>query len=267
MIIDFHTHIFPDKIAKETISKLENAADIKAHTDGTFDGLKKSMSEGSVDLSVILPVVTNPKQFMSINKFAAELTEKNYKEGKGMLSFGGIHPDSPDYKAELREICNLGLKGIKLHPDYQDVFFDDIRYMRIVDYASQLGLIISVHAGLDGAFPECIHCTPKMSLKIVKEVQPEKLVLAHMGGMAVWNEVEELLVGENVFFDTSFVVGLMDDEQLVRIIKNHGIKNILFATDSPWGNQQKMVQHLKKLDFTKEEQNKIFSENALELLR
>ena len=39
------------------------------------------------------------------------------------------------------------MKGIKLHPDYQDTYFNDIRYKRIISYATELGLIISVHAG------------------------------------------------------------------------------------------------------------------------
>mgnify|MGYP004452568245 CR=1 FL=1 len=51
MIIDFHTHIFPDAIAQRTIEKLEAAANIKAHSDGTLTGLKTSMQKAGVDMT------------------------------------------------------------------------------------------------------------------------------------------------------------------------------------------------------------------------
>ena len=60
MIIDFHTHIFPDKIAAGVISQLSSAGGITPHTDGTLAGLKKSMKDGGIDASVVLPVPDGP---------------------------------------------------------------------------------------------------------------------------------------------------------------------------------------------------------------
>ncbi|MGN1267513.1 MAG: amidohydrolase family protein, partial [Dorea sp.] len=164
MIIDFHTHMFPDKIAKGTIDYLAEICQTQPCTDGTYAGLKKETDESGVDISVALPIVTNPKQFDSINRFAS-----NYQTGK-VLSFGSIHPDSDDYKGQLLKIKELGFKGIKLHPDYQEVYFNDIRYKRIVSYASELDLIVVVHAGQDPKSPEDIHCTPQMSAELIREV-------------------------------------------------------------------------------------------------
>ena len=104
MIVDFHTHIFPDKIAKKTIEKLEGIANVKAFTDGREVSLISSMEEAGVDLSLVLPVVTKPEQFATINDFAARLNEKYQGKSRRLFSFGGIHPDSPDYKRELRTI-------------------------------------------------------------------------------------------------------------------------------------------------------------------
>lgn len=142
MIIDFHTHTFPDRIAKASIESLSKCSGITPHTDGTGEGLRRSMEEGGVDLSVVLPVVTKPSQFETVNKVAAKICEA----GDGLLSFGGIHPDCSDIRQKVREIKNLGLKGIKIHPAYQEVCADDIRYLRILDAATEQGLIISVHA-------------------------------------------------------------------------------------------------------------------------
>lgn len=146
MIIDFHTHMFPDRIAESTIRFLADTCQTSPHTNGTYDGLSASTREAKIDLSVALPVVTKPSQFRSINEFAS-----HYRDGN-ILSFGGIHPACDDYRSELHELKEMGFLGIKLHPDYQDMYFNDIRYKRILDYASELGLIVVVHAGKD---PKC----------------------------------------------------------------------------------------------------------------
>ena len=266
MIIDFHTHIFPEKIAKASIDALESRAGIRAFTDGTLQGLKKSMETGQIDYSVILPVVTRPTQFKTVNEYAAQIN----RDEKNLISFGGIHPDSENYKEELKEIKNLGLKGIKLHPDYQNKNFDDLSYMHIVDYASELGLIISVHAGVDIGLPNPVHCAPARSLEVIRQIHPPKLVLAHMGGWKQLTQVEELLVGEQVYLDTSFTLPWLENEtqkeQFIRIIRNHGADKILFATDSPWSGQKEDAKLLNQLGFTQEEMDQIMWKNAEKLL-
>lgn len=259
-MIDFHTHMFPDAIAPKTIPYLERVGNTKAYTNGTYDDLLRSTIEAGIDISVILPVVTKPSQFGSINRFAASIDDSH------LLSFGGIHPDSGDYKEELREIRSMGMKGIKLHPDYQGTNFNDIRYKRIVSYASELGLIISVHAGVDIGYPDPVHCTPKMAKEVLDDVQPEKLVLAHMGGHALWDDVENLLVGSDVYFDTGYAFGIIPDEQFIRIVKNHGSDKVLFATDSPWGGQKEFVEYLRNMPLSEEEKENIFDKNARKLL-
>lgn len=264
-MIDFHTHVFPEKIADKTIAFLEKQCGGKAYLRGTADALLASMEEAGISLSVVLPVVTNPKQFDSVNRFAVSLTERT--DGK-LLSFGGIHPDNTDYKAKLRSLKEYGLKGIKLHPDYQETCFDDIRYMRIVDYAVQLGLIISVHAGLDPGYPDFIHCTPEMAAKVIDEVQPENLILAHMGGFMCWDKVESLLAGRSgIYLDTAVCLGQIPNDQLLRLIRKHGAHRILFATDSPWGSQKDFVSIMKELPLEKWELEYIFEKNAEKLLK
>ena len=131
MIIDFHTHTYPDEIAEKTVAKLGEEAGIEPHTDGTRHGLVESIKTAGIDYAVVLPVATSPHQVATINESAYKT---NLSSGRrGILSFGGIHPDSPDYKRVLRGIASLGIRGIKLHPDYQGTFFDDIRYKKIVE--------------------------------------------------------------------------------------------------------------------------------------
>jgi len=268
MIIDFHTHVFPDKIAASTIAHLSRTGNIKAHTDGTLAGLKSSMNEAGIDLSIVLPVVTKPKQFESVNQYAAEITGHD-----GIISCDGIHPDTDNYKKELDYIKSLGLKGIKLHPDYQRVRIDDEKYLKLITYATDLDLIVVIHAGFDGAFQQPYMCTPKHSSVMLDYVlshttNPEpKIILAHFGGLFYWDKVEELLVGKNVYFDLGYTLGKISDEQLYRIIQNHGIDRILFATDSPWGNQKEDLSYFTSLNLTQGQKERILYQNALSLLK
>ncbi len=260
MIIDFHTHMFPDKIARGTLEFLEEACKTKPYTDGTCRGLLASADHADVDICVALPVVTKPSQFSSVNEFAS-----GYQEGK-IISFGGIHPETDDYKAQLRQIRDMGFKGIKLHPDYQDMYFNDIRYKRIVSYASELDLIVSVHAGVDPKCPHDVHCTPEMAKEMLDQVQPSRLVLAHFGGNKMWDDVEDFLIGRDVYLDTAVVLDTMDEKQFVRMVRNHGADRVLFATDSPWRGQKEFVERMRKIPLTEEEKAQIFSGTAKNLL-
>ncbi len=261
-IIDFHTHAFPDKIAGKTIELLSKKGGIPAHTDGTSEGLRRALSGAGISLGIVLPVVTRPEQFESITRFATQINES----GNGLLSFGGIHPDTADYKKELKILSDLGFRGIKLHPDYQGVYFDDIRYLRIIEYASELGFIIITHAGVDIGFPDVVRCTPKRALKVLREVKPDKLVLAHMGGWSLWEEVIDTLAGEQVYMDTAYSMGHISEEQFMTLCRTHGAERILFATDCPWGNPKKDVETFFSMPLTSEEQNLILYKNAERLL-
>lgn len=261
-VIDFHTHAFPDKIAGKTIEMLSQRAGIPAHSDGTAEGLRTALIKAGISLGVVLPVVTRAEQFDSVTRFAVQINE----EGNRLLSFGGIHPDAPEYRKELKRLAALGFRGIKIHPDYQGVYFDDIRYMRIVEYASELGFIVLTHAGIDIGIPEPVRCTPERVRRVLREVKPEKLVLAHCGGWGRWNEVIDKLAGEAVYMDTAYSMGHISEEMFERLCRSHGLEKMLFATDCPWGSPEKDLETFLGMRFTQEEQELVLHRNAERLL-
>lgn len=266
MIIDFHGHIFPERIAEHAVRGMENSGIIRACISGTRRALRTSMQQNGIDYTVLLPVATKPSQFESLNAYA-----KKYHGKDGMIYFGGIHPKSNNIKEELNIIKSFGFPGIKLHPDYQDTYFDDEKYIDLIAYAAELDLIITVHAGMDDAYPDDIHCRPEQVITVLERlktigVKEPKLVLAHMGGYGCWNEVDTLLAGKNLYLDTSYAVGVMPDEQYLRIVRKHGVDKILFGTDSPWRDQKKEIEAIKKLPLTEEEKSRILGENAFKLL-
>ena len=272
MIVDFHAHIFPDKIAHRAVGNLEQVGRVAAFTDGTLSGLKSSMKEAGVTHSIILPIVTKPKQFDHLNDFAWKIThEEPDEDGLSIISFGGVHPDSANYKGELLSIKRRGLKGIKIHPTYQNTYIDDIKYEHVIDYAIQIGLVVSIHCGRDLGFPEQVYATPKRVRKMIREVFPgrssERLVLAHLGGHDMEDESEAELIGGNYYMDLAYVLRLARPEQILRMCRNHGIDKILFATDTPWSGQKRDVDYIKTIGFTEQEMEKILWVNAFKLLR
>lgn len=125
-------------------------------------------------------------------------------------------------------------------------------------------------AGEDVGLPGDGHCTPERILNLWKHIQPEKLILAHMGGWKMWDEVEEKLLGLPFYLDTAVVLNpifpvKLENEQFVRMVRKHGADRILFGTDSPWYDQTKAVSDFNNTDLTQEEKDKIFGKNANDL--
>jgi predicted TIM-barrel fold metal-dependent hydrolase len=261
MVIDFHTHCFPDGVVPKAIPLLAERAGISNVLDGTVKGLKDSMLESGIDISVIQSIATRPSQTESLNNWSCEVQDS------GIISFGSIHPDFTGWKNELARIKELGIKGIKMHPDYQLFDVDEKRLYPIYQYAFELGFIVLFHAGNDiGLYPPC-HCTPERLSKVVRDFPGGVIVAAHMGGYSRWDDVERYLVGLDLYFDTSYCLGKMDDVQAKRIIENHGYERILFATDSPWTSQKEEVQKLKGLGLEECAKKAILGENARKLLK
>ena len=170
MVFDIHTHTFPDSIARSTIEKLQSLSHTRPFSDGTQAGLAASMAAAGVDGSLVLPVATNTRQVVHVNDSSARLNDLGPETG--IWSFGCMHPDFDGWREELARIAGLGLRGIKLHPVYQGVDFDDPRYLRILDRCGELGLIVLTHAGADVGFPGLVHCSPEMILRAVRQVGP-----------------------------------------------------------------------------------------------
>ena len=267
MIIDFHTHIFPDKIAEATIKHLAALGDIPPFSDGTVNGLLGKMEEAGVDISVVLPVMTNPKQFDSVNRFAVELNQTFADKQRRLISFAGIHPDCEDIEGKMAFLRRSGFLGVKVHPDYQLTFFDDEKYVRILHAAKENDLILVTHAGVDAGYRNCeVRCTPERVLKLLSKVKYNKLVLAHMGGHLMYDEVMEKLCGEDIYLDTSYVLRDIGEESFNKILSLHSEDKILFGTDTPWSPIKGDVELVKSYVKNPETQEKIFSGNAIKLL-
>ena len=260
MIIDAHVHTFPDKIAEKALHRLEVISGLTRTTNGTVADTMKYMKNMNIDKFINLNIATSPGQQHTINTVAAE----NNKIYPDMISLGSVHPDAPDAIKELYRIKSLSIKGIKLHPDYQDFFIDEQRLYPIYEVCSELELPIVFHAGWDCYSPNVIHAVPSARAKVAADFPKLKIVLAHFGGINLWDEVEAQLAGlENVYFDTAMAATYMRDPKIaMKILDKHPIENIFLGSDCPWESPDRSVSFIDTLPISDDRKEKILGQNV-----
>jgi len=255
-IIDFHTHIYPDKIANKVISGIETHYNVTKRHDATLSSLLLSLENGGVDKAVVLPVATKPEH-VKYNKWYANLS----KISKKIIPFGGIHPDN-DLR-ELEKIAAMGLIGIKLQPNAQRFYPNEKRAFNLYKKAQELGLIVVFHIGREedgtGKYAE-----PKLYVELLKSFLNLKIVLAHLGGYLAWDDLGLLLGHDNVYFDTAYLPGNIEDKLILRLIDKIGIDKVLFGTDFPFRDHKEEREYTQKL--LGANANLIFNKNPKKLL-
>lgn len=261
MIIDFHTHCFPEKIAERAIASLSHAAGgLVPHTKGTPESLVRLMDDVGISKSVVLGIATNEKQMQNVNNFAKELSSDR------LIGFGSVHPDSENVFEELERIKSLGLKGVKFHPEYQSFYVDDIKMKQIYEKIASLGLITVFHAGLDLGYAPPYHCTPDRMARALEWFNGAPVIAAHFGGFGFTEEVIEKLCGLPIYLDTAFAHSSIARDLALAIIKKHGADKILFASDCPWHSPALEIRFIESLDLSEEEKQLIYYKNAERLL-
>ncbi|MCQ2506943.1 MAG: amidohydrolase family protein [Lachnospiraceae bacterium] len=262
MIIDFHTHCFPDRLADKTINKLsKGAGGLVPYHNGTLSDLKRLNKESEVSLSVVLNIATNAKQMHNVNNFAIEINKE-----EGICAFGSVHPDAPDVLDELDRIKENGLKGVKFHPDFQGFYANDPKMKPIYRKISELGLITSFHCGKDYSFPAPYHAMPEHMTEALKMLDTP-VIAAHWGALARPELVIEKLCGLPLYFDTAYGYGQLSPQEALKIIEKHGADRILLASDAPWQNINLNLRLLESLDLSTEDLDKIKYKNAVKLLK
>lgn len=268
MLIDFHTHAFPDAIAARALALLvermekRQGASILPIADGTAAGLIRLMDEENVDMSVLLPIATRPGNSASVNRFAKSL------ESDRIVAFGSVHPMQHDWEAALEEIGRCNFPGIKLHPEFQEFFVDSPESIRVLKKCAALGLIVVFHAGEDVGYEPPVHATPIRLLRAMDKSPGAKVVAAHMGGFRMWDDVAKYLADTPCYIDTAYVQKEMPRDTCLGLIRLFGADRVLFASDSPWSRPRtESWAFLETLGLSDAEKNLISHENALRLLK
>lgn len=260
-VIDFHTHIFPDKLATRAIDAILQGREFHKFSDATLSGLLKNMDEQGIEASVIQPIITKPSQLETTNRWAASVA------GERIIPFGGVYPLSETFESDIDFVRSLGIRGLKFHAEYQNYIVDTPEVMPLYRYAAHVGLPALFHGGEDLSMKPPFKSSPQQYAHIADEIPSLRMVVAHLGGFRQWDDVEEYLVGrDNVWLDTSMGFEYFPHEQFLRIVKKHGADRILFGSDSPWSDASAELQTLERLLKNDTDFEKIVCLNAKRLL-
>lgn len=258
-IFDSHAHVFPDKIAQKAADNIGSFYSIPMGLDGSVSTLLGLQKHYGITGFLIQSVATVPQQVESINNFIAE-TVKQHPDS--FIGFGALHPDMEDPEKEIERIITLGLRGVKLHPDFQNFKADSPEAMRL--YALLEGkLPLLIHAG-DRRY-DLSH--PKRIAHILEQFPKLDVIAAHFGGWSQWDEAQQWLGGKRVWVDTSSSLYELSPERAKELIKAFGEDYVLFGTDYPMWEIGEELNRFDQLKLPEQTQEKILYQNLMGLLR
>jgi len=260
-IIDFHTHAFPDALAERAMAQLLSETDaVHSFLDGKLSSLVASMNANGIEASVLCSIATKPSQFEPIFRWSREIASDR------IFPLASVHPQDSEAVEHIHQIAQAGLKGVKMHPYYQDFYLDDPHLYPLFEAIQAEDLLLTMHTGYDFAFDRIDRATPKQIWDLVQRFPEMKLVTTHLGAWEQWDDVQRYLLGKPIYMETSFSVEYLGPERVRQMLLDHPPEYILFGTDSPWTDQAKTIAAHESIDLPEEIKEKYFFENASNIL-
>ncbi len=267
-IIDSHCHIFPEKIAKKATDSTDIFYGITANGTshpsdyiGDVQTLLDQMSKTGVYKCLVTSVATNPAQVKSINEFIAREVSLH---PDNFIGFGAMHPESQNIEQDLEHLTELGLKGIKIHPDIQGFKLDHSGFLEIFRLAEQKRLPVLIHTG-DNRYD---NSNPDRVIKVLEMFENLTVIGAHFGGWSIWEEASKRLCRyKNFYVDCSSSFYALTKEAAEKIIRTYGTDKVLFGSDFPMWRQDSELEFLFSLNLSEKELEDILHNNITKLLK
>ncbi len=256
LVYDMHTHIFPPKIAEKATGAIGAFYGISMSRRGFADDLVASGASIGVAKYLVCSTATTPMQVTAINSFISSEAAKHPE----FIGFGSLHPGFEDIPAETDRIIALGLRGIKLHPDFQKFAIDDREAFPIYE-AAEGRLPVLFHTG-DKRYG---FSNPDKVLRVLRNFPRLKVICAHLGGYSEWDNVLSLkkyLGNPNIYIDTSSAIQFMEPAKAAEMIKKHGVERVFWGTDYPMWEHKTELENFLRLPLTDDEKEKILGRNA-----
>ncbi len=260
MIIDAHAHVYPDKIAEKATYAVRNFYDLSKETEvGSVSKLLQLGKSANIDMFLIHSVATTTHQVESIDDFIIHTVQSH--PGK-FIGFATGHPEYEEPEKELERVTKAGLKGVKLHPDFQQFKITDRRMDRLYKYCEDNKLPILFHTG-DYRYE---YSNPHLVPELLERFPDLRIIGAHFGGWSEWDEAEKYLPGTGIKVDCSSSFFALSDERIVELIEAFGEDNVFFGSDFPMWNPEEELKRLDALPISQRAKKKILSENLLNFL-
>ena len=242
-VADIHVHIYPDKVAERASQSIGNFYHIRMEEkDGSVERLTQAIAGSDITRCVVHSVAVRPKTVASINDFIARTCEEHPE----FVGFMTLHQDTPDPAAEIERAFDLGLRGIKLHPDTQEVNMDDDRLMRVYEVAERRGLPLIIHCG-DYRYD---YSHPRRLKRILHEFPKLVVDAAHFGGWSIYDYALEFLEDEKCYLDMSSSMRFLGPRRTRELVEAYGYERILFGSDFPMWTPTHELEVFRALGFS-----------------
>jgi hypothetical protein len=259
-VINAHCHIYPEKIASKAVMGIRDFYDLDMSLNGKIDGLLNDGNKVGVVHYLVHSVATTPKQVKSINEFISDEV-KNHPDL--FTGFGTLHPDSEDIRGDVAYLKELGLKGVKLHPDFQLFSLNEEKAFRLGEAINDAGLPVLIHCG-DFRYN---YSNPEQLIPFLEKFPDMTVIGAHFAGWSMWEKATEQLAGTpNLYVDLSSSLYALSPETALDLIHAYGSDRVLWGTDYPMWDSVSEMGYFDKIDLTKKERSQILYENAAKLL-
>jgi len=258
-IIDFHVHIYPEKIAERAVKSVGDFYNLEMSETGTSQKIISDNKKIGVTASVVHSVAVTASRVTAINDYILSECEAH----KEFYGFGTMHAGFDNKIEETQRFLNMGLRGVKIHPDTQLFNMDDERMFELYDYLQQTKTPILIHTG-DYRYDYSHPCRLK---NILKQFPDLIAIGAHFGGWSVFDLALEYLKDEKCYLDTSSsfpMIGLKRAKELIRI---YGADRIVYGTDFPMWDPEKSLNDFMELNLTEDENKLILCGNAKKILK
>lgn len=246
MIIDAHCHVWPDHIAAQVLAG--RPSDLDPVHDGTLTGLLRTMDAAGVDHAMCLGVAGVAKNVRRTNEFIGSVPRDR------LTPFGTVHPDL-GVDENLTSLRDNGIRGVKLHPLFQDVSFADPRVLELLHALAGDGVTVIAHVGAGGSDEANERGNPASLRAAIDAVPTLRLIACHFGGYHRLDDAEEWMVGSRTFLETSWPPRLsdLDRERVVAMVRRHGTDRVVFGSDWPMADPAAELAAVRALGLDEEE--------------
>ncbi|MBQ7007686.1 MAG: amidohydrolase [Ruminococcus sp.] len=260
-IFDSHVHIYPEKIAAKASENIGDFYSLDMAFDGSIAALLKANEKAGINRCLVHSVATTKEQVQKINDFIAESVNE-YPDK--FVGFGSLHPSMTQKEID-EEICRMleiGLLGIKLHPDFQYFNIDEKSAMELYEVVDNR-MPILLHTG-DKRFG---YSTPSRLANAAKRFTKQKFIAAHFGGYSEWDDsIKYLSELENVYVDTCSSLAFITPQEAKTYIDAFTEDRVFFATDYPMWNPSDEIERINRIELTETAREKIFYKNICKFL-
>lgn len=259
-VFDAHTHTYPEPIAEKAVISLGKFYDFHVEGKGTFSHLVQSGKDAGYNGFLLFCVATNAHQVPKVNDSIASLTKQARGMGFETVGFAGMHQDFADQEGELRRCIDMGLKGVKLHPDIQGIDADAPSWFPLYEMMQATDQILYLHAGDNR--PQYRFSAPSKIAHVARLFPHLRIVAAHLGGYSAWEEAPCLYSLDNVFYDCSSALWAMSPEQGAETIRRCGVHRVMYGSDYPVLCPADHLRLFLTLPLTESERCAILYDNA-----